>query len=371
MSLAAVLQIGSLGDSVVSTPVIRSLRERLPDCEDYLLVSRHDTKLKVMPADIFEMVWKRKHSIDYRGTGGRAKQSFSVASLLAQLRYYRPKYAVYLMPVTRSAKQVQRDKLFFRAGGVGNFVGFREMTAGELNHAPCPNFRGSESFLRFSRVWDELSEEKFGAYSKPPVFTPDAAARERVRSWLRASGVAPEAKLIALCPFSNQAAKNWPAESFAEVCRRLAHEVGAAFVVIGGSKDALPAQHLISSIPGNLNSCGLFSAAESAALLENCRLLLGVDSGPMHLAAGVGVPTVTVFSRVAPLLCRWFPLGQNHTVLYRDVACAGCRAVSACPLPDHPCLSIPVEDVYNAVLRSLGVPNSAAPWSSGTKVAIW
>src|SRR5437868_8794851 len=96
--LAAIFQIGSLGDSILSVPVLRSLRELLPDCSEYLLVSRFDSHMKVMPSHVFEMVWEPKYRIDYRGAGDWLQRIGSGASTLSRLRYFRPHYCIYLMP---------------------------------------------------------------------------------------------------------------------------------------------------------------------------------------------------------------------------------------------------------------------------------
>ena len=98
-NLVAVFQIGSLGDSIVSLPTLLSIKELLPDCSEYLLVSRFDSKLKVLPSDIFDMAWKPSLKLQY------APRLLSVASTLVKLRYYRPKYCVYLMASEREPEK--------------------------------------------------------------------------------------------------------------------------------------------------------------------------------------------------------------------------------------------------------------------------
>jgi ADP-heptose:LPS heptosyltransferase len=125
-------------------------------------------------------------------------------------------------------------------------------------------------------------------------------------------------------------------------------------VLLGGRKDIPQAQALATV---GLNACGIFSLEESAALLQACSLAVCVDSGPMHVAGALGVPLVIVFSRMNTQLARWFPLGDNYTILYREVSCAGCR-LQNCTVEGHPCIAdITLEQIASAVSAKLsGLP---------------
>ena len=103
-NLIAVFQIGSLGDAIVSIPSLLSLKEFIPDCSEYLLVSGFYSKAKVSPGDIFEMAWKPKAQLQYAGSENRLRQIFSVPAVLAKLRYYNPRYCVSLMPADREPR---------------------------------------------------------------------------------------------------------------------------------------------------------------------------------------------------------------------------------------------------------------------------
>ena len=86
------------------------------------------------------------------------------------------------------------------------------------------------------------------------------------------------------------------------------------------------------------------------ALLRRCRVLVSGDTGAMHLAAAVGVRVVALFGPTDPRLTR--PLGEGHTVIWKQVPCAPCF-LPQCPI-DHPCMGqISVDEVEAAVLRAL------------------
>jgi len=365
--LAVVFQIGSLGDSIVSLPALRSLRQLLPDCGEYILVDRFDHVTKVLPAEVFEMVLKPLKRLSYRGAGSRLGRIRSIASLSAQLRYYRPYYGIYLMPSDRTPLQIARDRAFFGSTGVREFAGFRETGEDDRATDHCPGKKCSEAYLRMRRLWNGRSEDQFEIHGRAPLLEPTATADYPVVHWLRTQRRFPERSLVAVCPFSNLSSKDLNLGVTVELVNRLESEAGVEVVIAGGSADTLRASWIVEHVGTGLNGCGIFSVAETAALLRKCGLAITVDSGPMHLAAAVGTPTVVVYSRTNAHLDRWFPLGTGHIILYRDVACAGCGE-QVCPLADHPCIDgVSLDEILGAALHVLR--GSALPtMRSGTRM---
>lgn len=145
--------------------------------------------------------------------------------------------------------------------------------------------------------------------------------------------------LVAVAPFSRWETKNWPAASFAEAIRLLAAERDARVFVIGGPGDRAGAEAIVraAGVPA-ANLCGDLSLVQSAGLLKRCAALLTNDSGPMHVAAALGVPCVVPFGPTSP--DRTGPWGRGHAVLRAPDACplAPCRK-RVCPRGDHACLA--------------------------------
>lgn len=162
---------------------------------------------------------------------------------------------------------------------------------------------------------------------------------------------------IAVAPYSRWATKNWPESSFAEAIRILAEEADARIYLVGGPGDA-PGAARIAAAAGVpcANLCGALSLVGSAGLLARCGALLTNDSGPMHIAAALGVPCVVPFGPTDP--ARTGPYGPGHIVLRAPDACplAPCRK-RACPRRDGACLAaISPRRVADAVLSVLPKP---------------
>ena len=105
---------------------------------------------------------------------------------------------------------------------------------------------------------------------------------------------------------------------------------------------------------------GKLTLEELAAVLESSDVLLSNNTGPVHIAAAVGTPTVSLFPPTIRAV-RFRPWMVPHVLLGdQDIACRGCRA-RACPLEDQPCLGVvTVDDVLRA-LDGLRAPLEAAP----------
>jgi ADP-heptose:LPS heptosyltransferase len=153
--------------------------------------------------------------------------------------------------------------------------------------------------------------------------------------------------------------KDWGRERWQTLLSRIAiRHSQLGFVIIGASDERERGDELCRHWIGpTLNLSGELTPRESAAVLEKAALFIGHDSGPMHLAAAVGVPCVAIFSaRDKPGV--WFPHGEGHKVLYHQTHCHGCR-LTTCEKYGAKCItSITVEEVQTALDELLSVPST-------------
>lgn len=369
--LAAVFQIGSLGDSIVSIPSLLSIRELLPECSHYVLVTASYSKAKVAASDIFEMTWKPSFKVQYSGPENRLKQFLTAPSALARLRFLKPRYCISMMPADREPSRLARDRSFFKAAGVRELIGFEPYPESLFKQSSDVYLEGTESFLRFQRLWKERTTEKFQRYTGGSIMQPSEHATDRVADWLRIHRKHPEKRLIALCPYSNFPSRDFHDGTIAEIVSVLSNRADAEIVLVGGKKDFDQAAEILLTGGSGLNACGAFSVQESAALLQKCGLAICTESGPMHMAAALGIPLLAIFSRINKQLARWLPFGRQSTILYRDVPCAGCAAVH-CPVNGHPCMTgITAEQIISAALDKLSDVPVNRDALGETRVLIW
>ena len=119
--------------------------------------------------------------------------------------------------------------------------------------------------------------------------------------------------------------RRWPQENFAELILGLYHRFGVKTVLIGGKEDISYVDEFTKKLPNNIdifNFCGKLSIKELIGLFSKSRLLITNDSGPLHIASIVGLPTVSFFGPETPYL--YGPLGSEHHVFYEDMFCSPC-----------------------------------------------
>jgi lipopolysaccharide heptosyltransferase II len=131
--------------------------------------------------------------------------------------------------------------------------------------------------------------------------------------------------LVAIHAGASRPERAWPAERFGEVAGLLAAQ-GARILVLGAEADRPAARRvLLGAGSRGIDAVGFGGVARMAALLERADLFLGNDSGPMHVAAAVGAPTVAVFGPGAPWKTRpYVPPGRRREVT-RHFPCSPCR----------------------------------------------
>lgn len=149
-------------------------------------------------------------------------------------------------------------------------------------------------------------------------------------------------------------AKRWPKDRFIAAARAVEQRTGCGCLVFGGPGDGSIADHistqLQSSASGLRNLSGRTSLRELMALMSHCRVVLTNDTGPMHMAAALGVPVVVPFgSTSAELTGPGLPGDTRHRLVRADAPCSPCFR-RECPI-DFRCMTgISVECVVDAVV---------------------
>ncbi|MBI4316988.1 MAG: lipopolysaccharide heptosyltransferase II [Chloroflexi bacterium] len=144
-------------------------------------------------------------------------------------------------------------------------------------------------------------------------------------------------------------AKRWPARRFAAVADRLAEEFGARIVLAGSNEDA----EVVANVKSGMRSAyldlhGRLTLGQLAAIVEKADLFIGNDTGPMHLAVAVSAPVVAIFG---PSDARMYgPYSNTAAVVFSDVPCRPCFTRGAYPeCSEHVCTErIEVDQVWRA-----------------------
>jgi heptosyltransferase-2/heptosyltransferase-3 len=196
----------------------------------------------------------------------------------------------------------------------------------------------------------------------PLVYTPPADDQTWVQTWLqthttsstRGNGAR---RLVVLHPGTGGHTKLWPNARWAAVANRLVAQYGVQIVLTGGPGEEELVQQLASllSIPPVVLA-GTLSIGQLTALLGMATLVMGVDSGPLHLAVSQQTPTLHLYG--ASDAQRFGPWGvaSRHVVVQAHLWCSPCGVFDACPRQTDPpeCMdALTVEQVVQVASRLL------------------
>lgn len=295
-----VIEFWNIGDVVLTIPFLAELRERYPEASVIFLGKPHAAELLEGSGLVDEVI-----AIDVPWTASRGK--------------YRPaRYDFRAMHRLFASLKARRFDLAFesrmdpRAKFVLALTGARRRVA--YNLGGC-NWLVTDA-VETGSLDRHRSEDWLGLLAplgdrrnapRPRLVVSDMEAAW-AREWLRAHGIAGDDKIVAIHPGASSPSKRWPVERFAEVARWLQRERGALVVAI---EDPDGQGGELSRVPGVVSIRP--TLRQLMAILASVDVLVCNDSGPMHIAAAVGTPTVGIFHPHAAR--EFYPLGEGHRVL--------------------------------------------------------
>lgn len=317
-----------LGDAVMTVPSVRAIKLTRPDAHVTIL-----TRAKL--ADFWRMV----PEVDAIIPCGENEGVFAVAKKI------RKKFdmAVVFPNSIRTALEVYLAGIPRRAGRHGKYRHWllTSIFAGGMQQGP-PRHQMHHylDLVEFAgaKVDESLRRIDTALHAVPrPV---PAGNESRIK--------------IGLCPGAEYGrAKRWLPERFAEAANAVSVRRDCEWMLFGTARDVHVGEDIAARLEGNFsNLTGKTTLAELITSLSECRLLLTNDTGTMHLAAFLGVPSVSLFGSTEPALTG--PLGSGNRVLRHHVECSPCF-LRDCPI-DFRCMkAITTDEAVEAVLRMLEV----------------
>jgi len=339
-------RLGSLGDTVVALPCFHLIARAYPHAERRLLtnfpVHAKAPASAAVLGDSGLVHGYLRYTVGTRNAG-------ELLRLAWQIRRFRPDVLVYLMPI-RPIMNVQRARSFFRLAGIRRIVGLPGAEEVKYRFNSVTGLYDSEA-SRLARAIAELGDAQPEELANWDLRL-NAAEREAAASAL--SSLTGK-KLIVCGPGTKMQAKDWGQENWRALLELLsARYPEHGLILIGAREEVGIGDYAAEGWNGpKVNLCGRLTPRETAAVMENATVFLGPDSGPMHLAASVGVPCVIAFS-AAGLPGLWFPAGKQHRIVYHQTSCHGCR-LETCIQEARRCMtSITVAEMAAAVGSVLG-----------------
>ena len=176
-----------------------------------------------------------------------------------------------------------------------------------------------------------------------------------IKGYLSAWGVSQDKSIFCIHPGTGTAVKHWTEAGWAQVADILTEQLDAQVVFTGSANELA----LVQRIVGYMKQSAIIMAGDTrvnqlAALFQRAKVVLGPDSGPLHLAVAVKTPTVTLFGPADPIEFGPWGSPQKHIALTSDIGCRPCRVIdwTGDDLANHPCVrEIAIARVLDAARR--------------------
>jgi lipopolysaccharide heptosyltransferase II len=347
-----VFHLNQIGDLMFTLPALKALRESYPAAHITSVVRPYLAGLLAESGFVNE--------VHQRPPG----PLHTAVGLGMELRKHRPDLAVAFSQSATMALCARISGAKHRVGYVDSHLARLLTHRIQVRGIPCPN-----KVLRLVRGLglEPAKQDYVGLVrlsSEDREYGEQLLAEAELWGEGRLSGDGP---LIALAPgeSSGRPYKSWTTEGFTEVAVKLQQDECARLLVVGSENDRPLGQEILAPVAAGqrLNLAGRTTPSQLAAVLAKCDLLIGIDSGPMHVAAAMGRPVVALFGPTDP--GRTGPQGEGHEVIFHRQECWGPCVHPVTPNCGHRncMMAITPDEVLSAALRALR--RRARPMPSG------
>ena len=332
------IKMERIGDLVLSTPAIRAIREKFPNGHISIIVNSYTKAIIKNDPHLDEVLvydFKKSH-----------KDLIQKIRFVKNLRIRKFDLAIDLST---------RDFLFTPVwlsylSGAKSTLGLDNFGRGflfniKLKPEQKPRPLAKEILHILSPLGIDTSD------MQPKLFISDED-KDYLQGFLVKEGIKEQDLLICIHPGGVFDTKYWKRDGYAKVAQYLIKQYKAKVIFIGSRQENNLADEIISLMGEKpINLVGKITLGQLMALILQCRLFIGNNSGPLNIAVGLNIPTISFLGPSIPE--RWRPQGEKNIVFRIELPCSPCE-LGYCWRRDFACMrGIGPEAVIDAVNRQL------------------
>lgn len=323
-----------LGDVVLSTPVIRAVRQAYPEAYIAFMVRPENRDIVANNPDLDEVFIYDKY---------RTQKSLWKTLLFAfGLKKKEFDLGIALHPTNRA-------HIIMYAAGIPERIGYDKKMSFLLTKkiAHVKQF-GQKHEVDYNLDMLRAAGLNLGVVDRMPYIVTSENDKKMVDASLRTCGLSDN--VIAFHVGASCLSKRWPVKNFAQAADLISKKYKCDIAVVGGNDTESISKEMISYMKRTaIDLTGSLLLGEFTEFLSRCRLFISNDSGPVHISVAVKTPTIAIFGRNDPGLSprRWGPVGEKDIILHNPPDCDVCLA--------HECdrgfvclKNVTVEDVVSA-----------------------
>ncbi len=336
-----ILKFSALGDVVHTLPVAATIRKSLPDSHIVWMVEERFQDLLRDNPDIDEVITLRTKV--WRKNWNRQSLE-EILHTVKTLRQHKFDLVLDLHGLIKSG-------LIARLSGAPIRTGFHRKNCKEkfsalLTNQKAPYMAKGLHVVDMTLTLLQTALGRIEETKKFPLQVPEQLD-ENIARFFAQNPELSQHPIIGINPGAGFESKQWELTRFAALADRIAAELGASILLTWGPGEKDKVQKISAHMKQKSFIAPPTSILESIALYKRMALLVSCDSGPLHLVAALGIPTVSIFGPTDPV--RNGAYGVHHKAVYKTLSCSFCWK-KTCPLGSKECLQqVTVEDVFQAV----------------------
>ena len=323
-----IIRLSSIGDVIHCTPVASSIKKAWNECKITWLVSEVSADLIKENPHIDEIIIWSREKFEKHLRAFQFKQAWAMWRELQKMfegKDFDAVLDIHGLFLTGMIARLVKTK---------RRIGMRE--AKELNWlfmTETGKAVGKHITQKYLGVLTCLGIEKVD--SRMNLIVP-VAARQFAENFLREHGVFSSEKIIIVIVGTTWPSKNWPVLFFEQLVITLAQEF--RIILCGGKGEVAIGQKIVAQVGlPVINAIGKTQLLEMAALLERAILVIAGDTGPLHMAGALDVPTIGLFGPTNPNV--YAPQGKKHVSLTSNRSCAYCHKKQCRKAKEALCMS--------------------------------
>ena len=340
-----VMRYRFIGDTVLTVPFLRNLRYAYPDAQIDLMVAPVSGEIIEKCPYVDNFIYfdtTRKHR--YENKEGQDKKTFWYYVRLLRAEKYDKVYVL---------KRSLSSALLAFFAGIRERIGFNTEGRGFLLTKRTPYVIDRHEIDCFLDVLKTDDIDVRDSYLENWVDDTELAC---VKHTMLDNGVDFSKKIVIVHATSGNRKKEWAKDRWAKVITWLSNEKDAQVVFNGTKNDATTYEEIMKYVDTELknkpiNFCGQFNLRETLAFSKLCNLIVGCDSGNLHVAASVGIPVIGIYGPMNTT--KWCARCDDAVILKTDLPCQPCGLKKKCKR-NYQCISdISVELVENSLEKYL------------------
>ena len=323
------IRLSSLGDIVLTTPAIRAVRAHFPHAYIAMLVAKQSADILHENPHLNEII-----------TFDRLAKNKDTGEMLRVIRMLRERKFTLALDFQRKF----RTEMLMHFSGAAERVGKGRLCTVRVHEQG--NKHATAHYFELLHAAGIPAEDR-----RLELFLSESERLDAAQRFDTAGVNAGQLK-VGFFPGAGWKLREWMPDRFAAIGDKLVSRFNANVLIFGGPKET----ELVQTVGSLMNAdaipfAGNLQIRQLAACIEKCDLFLTNDTGPMHIAAGVGTPTVSLFGPGNHI--RFQPLGTLHQTIRHAVPCSPCKQFTD-KCKDNICMKgIGADEVWESISRAL------------------